>query len=269
LARVVGPKGKHDPERAAERNGSAPGSVVLGSRTVPVRRPRAVRTDGSGEVGDQGVLFVLDGSKALAAGVQRVFGDRALVQRCQLHKRRNVGGYLPQGYAASVDRQLAKAFADTDAERGLKVAKGIAAQLDQPVRVLAPLAMAAGDAASYPEYVAAAKATQAWVAWQSGPPADVVTLAAEALELWETNVVSYSWYWLCLWPLIAVRLARGQLAEALEAGRQLLVPPQQRLPDELESMVQSAIAAWDNTERDLAGQRLGEALVLAQRLRYA
>jgi hypothetical protein len=34
-------------------------------------------------------------------------------------------------------------------------------------------------------------------------------------------------------------------------------------------MVQSAIAAWDNTERDLAGQRLGEALVLAQRLRYA
>jgi transposase-like protein len=34
---------------------------------------------------DQGVLFVLDGSKALAAGVQRVFGDRALVQRCQLH----------------------------------------------------------------------------------------------------------------------------------------------------------------------------------------
>lgn len=139
----------------------------------------------------------------------------------------------------------------------------------ETVRVLAPLAMAAGDAASYPEYVAAAKATQAWVAWQSGPPADVVTLAAEALELWETNVVSYSWYWLCLWPLIAVRLARGQLAEALEAGRQLLVPPQQRLPDELESMVQSAIAAWDNTERDLAGQRLGEALVLAQRLRYA
>jgi len=42
-----------------------------------------------------------------------------------------VGGYLPKGYAASVDRQLAKAFADTDPERGLKVAKGIAAQLDE------------------------------------------------------------------------------------------------------------------------------------------
>jgi tetratricopeptide (TPR) repeat protein len=137
------------------------------------------------------------------------------------------------------------------------------------VRLLAPIAMAAGDAASYPEYVAAAKATQAWVAWQVGRPEDVVTLAAEALELWGTTVVSYSWYWLCLWPLIAVRLASGQVTEALEASRQLLVPPQQRLPDELDAMVQSTIAAWDNTERDLASQRLGEALELAQRLRYA
>ena len=80
---------------------------------------------------EAGVLFVLDGSKALAAGVGRVFGDRALIQRCQLHKRRNVSGYLPKGYGPSVDRQLAKAFADTDPGRGLKVAKGIAAQLDE------------------------------------------------------------------------------------------------------------------------------------------
>jgi tetratricopeptide (TPR) repeat protein len=137
------------------------------------------------------------------------------------------------------------------------------------VHSLSLQAMEAAQAASYPEYVAAAKATQAWVAWQGGRPEDVVTLAAEALKLWETTVVSYSWYWLCLWPLIAVRLANGQVAEALEASRQLLVPPQQRLPDELESMVQNAIGAWDIHERDLAGQRLGEALELAQRLRYA
>ena len=37
----AGPKGRHDPDRVATRNGSAPGSVVLGGRTVPVRRPRA------------------------------------------------------------------------------------------------------------------------------------------------------------------------------------------------------------------------------------
>src|SRR5947209_15605301 len=48
---AVGPRGKHDPGRTAERNGNAPGSVVLGGRTVPMSRPRAVRTDGGGEIG--------------------------------------------------------------------------------------------------------------------------------------------------------------------------------------------------------------------------
>jgi putative transposase len=49
LTEKVGPKGRHDPERVATRNGSAPGSVTLGGRIVPVRRPRATKTEG-GEV---------------------------------------------------------------------------------------------------------------------------------------------------------------------------------------------------------------------------
>ena len=35
-------------------------------------------------------LVVMDGSKALRAGVERVFGEQVEVQRCQIHKRRNV-----------------------------------------------------------------------------------------------------------------------------------------------------------------------------------
>lgn len=80
---------------------------------------------------EAGVLFVLDGSKALAAGVKRVFGDRALIQRCVLHKRRNLDDYLPDGYAQRIDRQVAKAFNDVDPERGLRVARGIATQLEE------------------------------------------------------------------------------------------------------------------------------------------
>ncbi len=59
----------------------------------------------------------------------------------------------------------------------------------------------------------------AWVAWRDERLEDVVRLAHEALELWRSTVVSYSWYWLCLWPLVAVRLRQGQLAEAVEAAR--------------------------------------------------
>src|ERR1035441_4324111 len=39
---------------------------------------------------ESGVLCVIDGAKALAAGIKKVFGDTASVQRCVLHKRRTV-----------------------------------------------------------------------------------------------------------------------------------------------------------------------------------
>ena len=42
----VGPKGRHNPDRVATRNGTTPGSVVLGGRMVPLRRPRATLTGG-------------------------------------------------------------------------------------------------------------------------------------------------------------------------------------------------------------------------------
>jgi putative transposase len=264
LTAKVGPKGKHIPDRQATRNGSARGSVVLGGRTVPVHRPRAVGTQG-GELGldtwglfssrdlltqltvermlagvatrrhaavaepvgeqiearahstskssvsrrfkaategalaellardltaldvavlmidgivfaecccvvalvvtadgtkvpvglwegdtenktvvtdlladlvgrglgfEQGLLVVIDGAKALAAGVDRVFGKHAVVQRCVLHKRRNVASYLPDDLARTTNHRLAQAFGDTDAARGRRVADGIARQLE-------------------------------------------------------------------------------------------------------------------------------------------
>ncbi len=43
-----------------------------------------------------GLLVVIDGAKALASAVRAVFGDLVLVQRCQLHKRRNVTDHLPR-----------------------------------------------------------------------------------------------------------------------------------------------------------------------------
>jgi class 3 adenylate cyclase/tetratricopeptide (TPR) repeat protein len=137
------------------------------------------------------------------------------------------------------------------------------------VRRLAPQAMAAGEAAAYPEYVAAAKATLAWLAWQEDRSEDVVRLGEEALQLWGTTIVSYSWYWPCLWPMIAVRLRSGQIAEAIDAGRQLLAPPQQRLPHDLESLLQEAGAAWDQNENRVASDKLAEALQLAVTLGYA
>jgi len=58
-------------------------------------------------------VFVIDGAKALRAAIERVFGDRAEVQRCQLHKRRNVAEHLPKNVQRDYDRRIRNAYAMT------------------------------------------------------------------------------------------------------------------------------------------------------------
>ena len=45
---------------------------------------------------DRSLLVILDGAQALHTAVTQTFGPAALVQRCQVHKRRNVLEYLPE-----------------------------------------------------------------------------------------------------------------------------------------------------------------------------
>lgn len=55
-------------------------------------------------------LYVLDGSKALKKAVRKVFGEEALIQRCQVHKRRNVKEHLPPEHQAAVEQRLRSAY---------------------------------------------------------------------------------------------------------------------------------------------------------------
>ena len=80
---------------------------------------------------DDGLLVVIDGAKALAAAVREVFGTKAAIQRCTLHKRRNVADHLPDKEQAWVDAKLVEAFAHADPDTGLANAKSLAAQLEK------------------------------------------------------------------------------------------------------------------------------------------
>jgi transposase-like protein len=57
-----------------------------------------------------GLLVVLDGGKGLRAAVNKVLKGRAVVQRCQWHKRENVVGYLARSDQAYWRRRLQKAY---------------------------------------------------------------------------------------------------------------------------------------------------------------
>ena len=60
-------------------------------------------------------LVGIDGGKGLRKAVRNVFGNWALVQRCQLHKIRNVAEHLPQGKRAWVKAAMRKAYASETA----------------------------------------------------------------------------------------------------------------------------------------------------------
>jgi transposase-like protein len=74
---------------------------------------------------DAPLLFVIDGGKGLRKALSDVFGDRAVVQRCQVHKARNVRDHLPQERRAYVRRQMRDAYKSKSA----KTAKMMLGQL--------------------------------------------------------------------------------------------------------------------------------------------
>ena len=59
-------------------------------------------------------LYILDGGKALHAAVRRHAGEAAFIQRCQVHKKRNVVDHLPEEHKADVKKKLRNAYAMTD-----------------------------------------------------------------------------------------------------------------------------------------------------------
>jgi putative transposase len=68
-------------------------------------------------------LYVLDGGKALAAAVRKYAGEAGFIQRCQVHKKRNVVDHLPDEHKADVKRKLQNAYAMAeyaDAKRALE-----------------------------------------------------------------------------------------------------------------------------------------------------
>lgn len=79
---------------------------------------------------ENGLLVVIDGAKALAAGVRSVFGDLALIGRCQLHKRRNVLDYLPKKDRGWVQARMVRAFNHADPDQGLADARRLATELE-------------------------------------------------------------------------------------------------------------------------------------------
>jgi putative transposase len=79
---------------------------------------------------EQGLLFVIDGSKALRKAIRQVFGDEVPVQRCVRHKERNVLELLPERDRPPIKRRLAQAWQEADHAKALDQLKRLAVELE-------------------------------------------------------------------------------------------------------------------------------------------
>lgn len=77
-----------------------------------------------------GVLVIIDGGKGLRSAVRKVFSGRALVQRCQWHKRENVVSYLPKRDQAAWRRRLQGAMNRPMYEEAKSALDTLVAELD-------------------------------------------------------------------------------------------------------------------------------------------
>jgi len=76
-------------------------------------------------------LFIVDGSKALIKAIRRTFGRHAPIQRCQVHKARNIVERLPKHLHASVRATLRQAWELDDAEKAERLLRNLARRLEQ------------------------------------------------------------------------------------------------------------------------------------------
>jgi putative transposase len=79
---------------------------------------------------DRSLLVILDGSKALRKAVRATFGDAALVQRCQVHKTRNILEYLNDRQRPWAQAILRRAYQSADVKTAQRLLLDLARRLE-------------------------------------------------------------------------------------------------------------------------------------------
>jgi transposase-like protein len=75
-------------------------------------------------------VFVIDGAKALTSAIEKIFGPLAKIQRCQIHKHRNILGHLPDRLHESVKAILKEAWSLGDAKVAKRRLERLASSLE-------------------------------------------------------------------------------------------------------------------------------------------
>src|ERR1017187_6411443 len=103
-------------------HGATENSTVVRALLVDLRE-RGLDTESA-------ILVVLDGAKALHKAVKEVFGEHALIQRCRVHKLRNVLEHLPREKQQQAAWRLRGAWAKANSQEAFKELRACVKWLD-------------------------------------------------------------------------------------------------------------------------------------------
>ena len=87
---------------------------------------------------DRSLLVIVDGAKALDTAVTQTFGRAALVQRCQVHKGRNILEYLPEAQRPWVKTVLTRAYTNSHVKTAKRAVSTTLRQPDSAFTVATP-----------------------------------------------------------------------------------------------------------------------------------
>ena len=122
-----------------------------------------------------------------------------------------------------------------------------------------------------PQYTGMAYSNYGWLAWCAGDMIGTKIHGQSAIQEWGGLGVAQSvvpFRWLILLPLMGVALQEEEIEKAVEFAQHLLTSPQQRLPEGLTNLLQSAITAWKDDHPLASFDQLGQAFQLSHEMGY-
>ncbi len=134
-------------------------------------------------------------------------------------------------------------------------------------RQAAERTMAVASAGRMTDYLGAAEANLAWVAWREGRQTEATVHADRAVEYWAQTPTSYPFQWMARWPLLAIAWEQGHVRQAIGQAAAMLDPSQQQLEDDIAAVLQTVADLADPTSAS-AGEAVSAAVEAAKHAHY-
>lgn len=134
----------------------------------------------------------------------------------------------------------------------------VAAQLPHLIEI--------SQAVGYSNYIGVAQANAAWLHYRAGEWQQAQTQAAAAVATWGNSI--YPFHWPAHWLLLALALKQNCLADAIASACVMSDIKQQKLPDEIDDLLLTAVSAHEMNDQVTARDCLETAVALATQHGY-